>query len=624
MLCLPAGAAPVDSRHLADLSLEELADIRVTSVSKRSELLADAPASIFVITAEDIRRYGATSLPEALRLAPNLQVARVDARNYAITARGFNSPFENKLLVLIDGRTVYSPLFSGVYWDAQDVVLEDVDRIEVISGPGSTLWGVNAVNGVINVITRPAGDTRGGLVSLSASKDERQAAVRHGGDMANGGHYRVYGKLAQDDDTRRADGGTSLTGWRRRQAGFRSDWRSGGDDLTVHGDAYDGRLHQQGTADIAIAGANLVGSLKRRLGQDSDLSLQAYWDYTERNQPNAFFEHLHTLDLEAQHALRLGQRHNLTWGGGYRLAVDAVQNDRAFAFLPGRRNLQWSNVFAQDEIAVRPDLRLTAGLKLEHNSYTGLEVLPTLRLAYKPAEHHLLWGAASRSVRAPSRIDRDFYSPTTPLVVNGSPRFVVAGGPNFQSEVAKVLELGYRGQPLPSVLVSATVFTAHYDRLRTLERTASGFDATFGNNAEGRSTGLEAWGSWQATQAWRLSAGLVTQRITTSLKPGSTDASGATGLATNDPSNYWTLRSSYDISADKEVELSVRHSGALGMPAVPAYTSTDLRFAWRLRRDLELSALVQNLFDHDHAEFGSLPARSVFERSVFLKLVWRY
>jgi iron complex outermembrane receptor protein len=620
---MPVHAALSEAHDLSELSLEELANIRVTSVSKRSESLADAPASIFVITGDDIRRSGATTLPEAMRLAPNLQVARLDARNYAITARGFNSPFANKLLVLVDGRTVYTPLFSGVFWDAQDVVLEDVERIEVISGPGATLWGANAVNGVINVITRSAAGTRGGLVAAGASEHERNGVLRYGGALENGGHYRVYGKYIQNDDTSSENGTPTLTGWHRRQAGFRSDWGNEADGATLHGDAYEGRLQQQGTTDIRIAGANLVGRLNRNLADGSDIRLQAYWDYTERNQPGAFVEHLHTLDLDFQHSLKMATIHNVTWGAGYRLALDSVRNDRAFGFLPGSLNMHWGSLFVQDEIELKRNLRLTAGVKLEDNNYTGTEVLPTLRLAYKPADHHLIWGSASRSARAPSRIDRDLYSPSAPLMINGVPRFIVAGGPNFESEVAKVYEVGYRVQPVPTVSYSVTAFYGYYDRLRTLERNGTGFDSTFGNGAEGRTRGIETWGSWQAAPSWRLSSGFVAQNINTSLKPGSTDISGATGLATSDPSHYWMLRSSYDISEDKELDVTVRRVGALRAPAVPAYTTMDVRVGWQVRQDLELSVVGQNLLDKSHPEFGAAPARSVFERSVFLKLLWR-
>ncbi|MBK4736738.1 TonB-dependent receptor [Noviherbaspirillum sp. DKR-6] len=622
-LLLAAFCAHAHGAELADLSLEELANIEVTSVSKRAQPLSDAPASIYVITNNDIRRSGATSLPEALRLAPNLQIAQVDARNYAITARGFNSPFENKLLVLIDGRTVYTPLFSGVFWDVQSVMLEDVERIEVVSGPGATLWGANAVNGVINIITRSAADTQGALASVGGSKFSRSGAARYGGELSNGGHYRVYGKADSNEDLRNEAGGQSLTGWHRKQAGFRADWGNPGSGYTIQGDAYDGALHQARTADIQVSGANLIGRINRILDGGSKLNLQAYWDHTERNQPLAFAERLDTFDLQAQHALQLGSAQQLVWGGGYRLARDRVDNGVAFGFLPGDLNMNWANIFAQDEIALSDKLKLTGGLKLERNNYTGVETLPTLRLAYKPNPTSLAWSALSRSVRAPSRIDRDLFSPTNPKTVNGVPQYAIAGGPNFASEVADVLEVGYRAQPLATLSYSVTAFYSQYRRLRTTEPNPVGAGLVFENRARGRNSGVEMWGNWQALPRWRLSAGLVVQRVETELDADSRDQTGTTGLATSDPSNFWQLRSSIDIAEGKELDVMMRHVGALSSPALPAYTAIDMRYGWKLRRDLELSLLGQNLFDAKHAEFGAAPGRALYERALYVKLVWR-
>jgi iron complex outermembrane receptor protein len=549
-------------------------------------------------------------------------VARVDARNYAVTARGFNNPFENKLLVLIDGRTVYSPLFSGVYWDVQDVVMEDVDRIEVISGPGATMWGANAVNGVINIITKTAAATQGTLLSATAGKDERNGAVRYGGTLGNGGHYRVYAKYAANDDLRNEKGATVLTGWHREQAGFRTDWGDERRNVTVQGDVVDGRLHQQGTADIKVRGANLLGRVNQSFEGGSTATLQMYWDHTERNQPLAFVEHLDTLDLQLQHSVGLGDNHRLVWGGGYRLGHDRVQNGAAFGFLPGTMNLHWANLFAQDEMALRDDLRLTAGLKFEDNNYTGVEMLPTLRLAWNPKPATLVWASLARSVRAPSRIDHDFYSPTVPAVVNGVPQYAIAGGPDFESEVANVFELGYRAQPTATLSYSVTAFVGRYDKLRTLEPNQKGSGSVFRNFANGHTRGIETWLTWQAGKSWRLSGGGVVQRIDTATEAVSRDLSATTGLATSDPSHHWMLRSSWDVAAGQELDLTLRHVGALARPAVPAYTAVDLRYGWRMSKELELALIGQNLFDPRHAEYGAAPGRHSYERGVLLKLVW--
>jgi iron complex outermembrane recepter protein len=603
-----------------DLQLEDLANIKVTSVSRRPELLSDAPSAVFVITGEDIRRAGALTLPEALRLAPNLQMARVDARNYAVTARGFNNPFENKLLVLIDGRVVYSPLFSGVYWDAQDVVLEDVDRIEVISGPGGTMWGANAVNGVINVITKRADQTQGTMAALAGSRDEANGTVRYGG-LGAGGSYRMYAKSAQQDDLRRVNGSSDSFGLRRHQAGFRADWGSALEQTTLQGDAYHGDLHQAGTRDIVTGGANLLGRMTRQTAGGSEWSVQAYWDYTERNQPNAFIEHLNTLDLQLQQSMQAGVQ-TLMWGAGYREAFDRVGiAGQSFAFLPGSLHMSWANIFVQDEVALRDDLRLTVGLKAERNSYTGAELLPTLRLAWKAAPDRMVWAAVSRAVRAPSRIDRDFYSPVSPPLVNGVPHYTIGGGPEFQSETARDAELGYRAQASATLSYSATLFASHYDGLRTGQVDKDGV-VRFHNGGYGLTRGLEAWATWQPLSNWRLSAGGVAQRIATGYAPGVVDILSKSGLATSDPSNHWMLRSSLDLAPGHELDLTVQHSGALATPYVPSYTTLDARYGWRIGHNLDLSLIGENLLGHAHGEYGSATTRDEFGRRFALKLVW--
>ncbi len=617
-----AYAGEADPLALADLSLEALSNTKVTSVSKRSESLADAAASVFVISGESIRRSGAATLPEVLRLAPNLQVARVDARNYAVTARGFNSAFENKLLVLIDGRSVYTPLFSGVFWDAQDVVLEDIDRIEVISGPGATLWGANAVNGVINIITKPAGATQGTLAAISGERDQQVATLRHGGRMG-GARFRAYAKALTLDDLTRANGTPNLTGMRRAQVGMRADWEAPTGSTTLQADAYQGALHQAGTADITIAGANVLARKIMRLTGGTEVSAQAYWDFTERNQPNAFIEHLNTVEVQLQAASMVDSHHRLVIGGGYRRAMDRLVNGPAFGFLPGNLDMHWGNLFVQDEIDLSNSVRLIAGAKFEHNNYTGWEFLPTVRLAYKPSASSLVWGAASRTVRAPSRIDRDFYSPTNPPIVDGVPRFAIAGGPRFDSEVAAVAELGYRISVLPTMAYSVTAFVSDYERLRTLEPNPAGAGSVFSNLATGRTKGIEMWGEWRITPHLRLAGGAVVQQVRTLLEPGSKDASGTSGLATSDPSNYSNLRLSYDIAANHSIDLLLRHHGNLARPVVPAYTSADINYLWRIDRALDLAVTGRNLLDARHPEFGGPATRPEFARTLGFKLIWR-
>lgn len=621
-LTLCCAAAHADDQDLPSLSLEQLSDVVVTSVSRQEERLASAAASIYIISAADIARNGILTLPEALRLAPNLQVARVDARNYAITARGFNTPFQNKLLVLIDGRSVYSPLFSGVYWDAQDVLLSDIERIEVISGPGATIYGANAVNGVINIITKSSKDSQGGFVAAAGGDDVRTGGMRYGGRIPNG-HYRLYAKAIEVDDTLTAAGVDTNTGFRRQQAGFRADWDLGEVGLRVSGDAYEGHLGQTGTRDIAISGANLTAALDTRLAGGSDLHLALILDHTERNQPNAFFERLDTVDLSLQHNVRLGERHRLSWGGGYRSAKDRVANGPILGFLPGELRLNWTNLFAQDEMTLSPTLKATVGVKFERNHYTGLEHLPNVRLAWTPGTRHLVWGSLARSVRAPSRIDRDLYAPTVPAVVNGVPQYAIAGGPEFVSEVVKVAELGYRSQMTDTFSYSVTLYRGDYDRLRTLEPRAQG-GSVFRNLGQGDSKGIEAWWRWQPLSNWRLSGGVVVQDVDLAFKPESRDASASTNLANNDARRQWFLRSYFDLSDAHKIDFSLRYNSGLPNPAVRAYTELDAQWTWSVSPRLDVALVGKNLLHSSHAEFGLAQGASLYERSAMLKLVHRF
>lgn len=602
-----AASAAAQPASLADLSLEELANLEVTSVSRRPERLADAPASIFVITSDDIRRSGATSLPEALRLAPSLHVARVDARQYAISARGFNSTAANKLLVLIDGRAVYTPLFSGVFWDAQDTLLEDIERIEVISGPAGTLWGANAVNGVINVITKHATDTRGTLAYAGGGNEESGLGARRGLSLDNGGGLRVYGKGFSRDSTVRASGADVPDQWHSGQAGFRADWGAGTDSYTLQGDAYQGKAEQDLPGDVRISGGNLLARWQRQLAGSDRVQVQAYFDNTHREIPGRFAERLDIYDIEFQHALAMGRDHLLAWGGGHRMARDRVTNTAVLAFLPAKRDLNWTNVFVQDEYRWSDALRLTAGVKAEHNPYTGSELLPSARLAWRLDESRLLWAAASRAVRAPSRIDREFLAPG---------RF--AASPDFRSEISKVFEIGYRSQASARASYSVTAFHSLHEHLRSLEPGSP--EVVIVNGMEGESTGLEAWGKLQVTPRWRLSAGGTLLDQDLRLEP---DSGTGVSVAGNDPKRQFSLRSSHELGAGREFDLLVRYVSALPDPAVPSYTAFDARYAWRPRAGLELSVSVQNLFDDRHPEFGDPDDRSEIERSVFVRVTWQ-
>jgi iron complex outermembrane receptor protein len=582
----------IAARALVDLSLEELTSIVVSSVSRREEPLASAPSSIYVIGADDIRRSGATSIAEALRLAPNLQVARTGAEGYAITARGFNNPLANKLLVLIDGRTVYTPLFSGVFWEVQDTLIEDIERIEVISGPGGTLWGANAVNGVVNVITKSAARTQGTLGAAGAGSDESLLALRHGGQF-DGGHYRIYAKGLRRENASRLDGTSLPDGSDRLQAGFRTDWTSRGDAYTVQGDLYGIQSEQPQT----LEGANLLARWQR-----GDLRVQAYYDRTRRRA-----QALDTLDLEAAYATRLGS-HRILWGGGMRQHRDRIDNASlaGIALLPADRRLTVSNVFVHDEIALRENLAATLGLKLERNSYTGWEALPSARLGWNATRSDFLWAAWSRAVRTPARIDRELFLP-------GAPPFLLAGGPQFESETSDVYELGYRAQPASSLSFSATAFYHDHQDLRSIAPGAAG--ATVENDREGHTKGIEMWGAWRASGRLRLSAGYTHLDTRLRVRPGEVDLQPVADIG-SDPNEWWNFRAALDLGEAWELDLMVRHYGAIANRDVPAYTASDVRLGWRYSRRVELSLLLLNLFDEGHLEWN--PAAEL-RRSVFLK-----
>lgn len=622
--CLANAAPPAD---IADLSIEELANIQITSVSKKPEALAGAAASVFVITADDIRRSGADSLAEALRLAPNLQVGRVSNGGYAISARGLNgsgNSAPNKLQVMIDGRSVYAPLFSGVFWDAQDLMLEDVERIEVISGPGGTLWGLNAVNGVINITTRNARDTGGSLAVLSAGERGHEAGFRQGGAMA-GGAWRVYGKYLDQRRGELADGNPLKDARHQAQAGMRADWERGDHRFSVNGGAYRGRSEQPepgavqtGAAvtlePVETSGVNLTGRWTYLLGSGGNVSLQAYADHTRRSALPSFAESLDIVDLQFQHSMAPMGPHTLVWGANYRHTWDEVRNTDYLAFLPPKTTQSWSSLFAQDEVGLSDALRLIVGARIERNPYTGAEFLPTLRLAWTPAPAHTLWASASRTVRAPSRLDADAFIP-------GKPPYLLRGGPAIRSEIAKVLELGYRGQPLPRLSYSMTAFYNDYDHLRTQEIDPGFTFVTFGNLLEGTAHGLELWGNYQARPAWRLSAGLLALHESLRLKPGSNDLA-APGISGKNPSHTAQLRSAFALSDDKQFDIAIRKVGALSNPEVPGYTAIDARFGWEIKRGLELSVSGQNL-NGSHGEYGPAATRMEVGRSLGVKLVWQ-
>jgi iron complex outermembrane receptor protein len=611
-----APASP--TRSLKSLSVDDLVNLEVTSVSRRGERIFDAAASIYVISAEDIRRSGVTTLPEALRLAPNLNVARLDPVEFAISARGFNNAVGNKLLVLIDGRTVYTPLFSGVFWDQQDIPLDDIERIEVISGPGATLWGANAVNGVINVITKPSTETQGGLLSTSVGSTDRDVVMRWG-DTIKSASYRAYAKFSGWDRMNRANGTTGLNEWSRGQVGGRADWGGARSTLTVQGDAYTGASEDRGHLGtfaiprIEVGGANVLTRWARQLAGDSSMQVQAYFDHATRDDFVLFRPEANLFDVEFQHSMPV-QRHRVLWGGGYRRSQDEIGAAIASRFIPDSRALNWENVFVHGELRLTERVGATLGTKLENNDYTGLEHLPSVRLTWRALESYFLWSGYSRAVRAPARYDREVFFPM-------EPPFLVIGGPNFQSEVADVLEVGHRGQPTQTVGYSITGFAHVWDKLRS----GTAVPVQMENKIEGTVYGVEMWGTYQPLPFWTWSAGasFLSERLR--LEPGSGDPVGVNNpTLRNDPDYLWMLRSGLDLPANFEADVSVRAVAALPSPVVPAYTEMDVRLGWRPLQKIQLAINGRDLLHDTHPEFGDIATRSQIRRRVSCEMRWLF
>ncbi|MDE3083994.1 MAG: TonB-dependent receptor [Verrucomicrobiota bacterium] len=607
--------------QLKKLTLEELMNVKVTSVSRMPEKLFETASPIQVITQDDIRRSGAASLPEALRLASNLEVAQVDSRQWAISARGFNNTLANKMLVLIDGRTVYTPLDAGVFWDVQDTLLEDIDQIEVISGPGATQWGANAVNGVINIVTKSAKDTQGGLLFGGGGTEERGfGGARYGGTLAPNVYYRVYGKYFDRDNSVRPSGQDTIDNWHMGQGGFRIDSENFPDSLlTLQGDIYDGQAAQPTASAIRLSGGNTLGRWTRTLSADSDFTLQLYYDHTHRVIPGTFAEDLNTYDLDFQYRFPVAERHDIVCGFGYRLLDDNVGNTPALAFLPAAVGRQLFSAFAQDKIAIIENrLYLTLGSKIEHNDYTGFEYEPSARVAWSPAGGRMVWGAISRAIRAPSRIDREAFIPS-------APPFLLAGGSNFQSEKLMAYELGYRVQPQPRLAFSLATFYNDYDDLRSLEEVnpPASFPVVIGNGFRARSYGAELVADYRVTSTWHLRAGYDELRIHVSPKPGTTDQSSGRSEA-QDPNHQFSLRSFWDLPDHFQMDAMARYVGPIANQNVPGYSELDLRVGWQPTPAWEFSVVGQNLLHSHHAEFGSATSRSEIERSVSGKATWRF
>ncbi len=623
VLCAPLRVAAQDASALKRLALEDLMDVDVTSVSRRAEPISDAAAAIDVITSDQIRRSGATTLAEVLRLATGLAVARVDTTTWAISARGFNSTAANKLLVLIDGRSVYTPLFSGVFWDVQDTLLADVDRIEVIRGPGGILWGANAVNGVINVITKAASRTQGGRVELASGNEEPGlATIRYGDELGSSAQYRAYGKFNYQDPQRTASGESGGDPLRRVQVGGRIDWkRSDATEVAIIGDANVGSMGRVDRPPTDVVDGNITARVRHVTSPGAELQVQAYYDRTFRSMPGLLEEHRGTWDLDVQYRARVSSRHMLLAGGTYRLTRDRTSVPPAgssappiaVVFVPASRNSPLVALFAQDEIALVPQrLTLTVGARGEHNDYTGFEFQPTVRARWIPRPRHVVWGAVSRAVRTPTRLDADVRTVTASGRV-----LLIGGGEDFVSESVVAYEAGYRVQPVSILSLDLAAYHNDYDRLRSQE---PGPPNVLANGLRGQTSGLETQVTVRPTgwMRWEGSWTLFDKQL--ELRPGSADITRGADEG-NDPQHQLGLRSSINLPRRTELEGFLRHVGALTTPAVPAYTELDLRAGWSVTDDVELALVGRNLLHASHPEFGPpTPQRVEIERSLYARL----
>mgnify|MGYP001584244380 CR=1 FL=1 len=643
------------SQDLSETSLEALMNTEVTSASRKQEKFITIASAIFVIRPEDIRRSAATNIPDLLRMVPGLEVAHIDANKWAISARGFNGRFANKLLVLIDGRAVYSPLFSGVYWDVQDVMLEDIERIEVIRGPGGTVWGANAVNGVINIITRAAKDTQGGLLSAGAGNHERGFAnVRYGGHAGSKGYYRIFLKYFNRGPFELPSGQDANDQWQLGRGGFRADWQlNPKDSLTLDASLYGGRaglavaqvvsfsppFEQTLAGQAHLGGGYVLARWRREVSKQSNLALQVYYDRSDRSDVS-LGETRHTVDLDFTHRVTWGGRHDLVWGLGFRYTTDQTRPKFFTAFDPASRHDNVGSGFVQDEIALfSKRLRLTLGSKFEHNELAGFEFQPSVRASWSFNPHHAVWGAISRAVRTPSRVDRNVRIILNAFPVPGGPPTVITifGDPAFRSEHLLAYELGYRLQPGQRISLDLAAF---YNRYTHLQATRS--DAPFlelepapphvvlplriTDRMRGETHGAELAGNLNLTHSWRFISGLTFLREHLHAGPGTTGSFSELNEGDN-PAWQIHLRSLVNLPKQLEWDTSLHLVGTLASQDTQRYARLDMRLGWRPTETLELSVVLQNLTDARHQEFNSTSQfvrSSLVRRGAYAKFTWSF
>ena len=647
---LAFGQTPID---LSQASLEDLLNLRVTSVNKKDQSLSRTGAAVYVITQEDIRRSGMTNIPDLLRMVPGVDVAQIDSHTWAISIRGFNYEFATKVLVLIDGRTVYSPLFSGVFWDAEDVPLEDIERIEVIRGPGGTVWGANAVNGVINIITKSSKQTQGGLmVAGTGNKLNADGLLQYGGTAGQSGTYRVFGRYFQENSSEPANGLQGDDGWHGSHGGFRTDWDlSPEDQLTVQGDFFGTSEAQPITTLIStqlpyvyafndkatVATEDILSRLNHTFSDGSEASLQVYYG-RDRHTDQGTTSILNTGDFDFQYHFHAGSRNDLVAGAGYRVSDEQFTNGYALGYTINHRRDNLFNVFVQDEIRITDAFAVTAGSKFEHNSYTGFEYEPSVQLVWTPTKHQTVWTSVSRAIRQPALYDvaLDYYAQTLPLPTGGFAVVEVFGGKTTAEKLLDY-EAGYRADVSKRVSVDLTLFASRYHNQQSTEPGAPYFAMTpgpphlvipyyFANLAYVKDYGVEFFAHWNVSRRWQVSPGYSYLDMNIQFDPASQDALDR-GFAGLSPKHQFQVRSNLSLPHHLEWDGSLYYVSELWSARIPAYERLDTRIGWRAGESVEFSVVGQNLLSPRRVEFGSpyfgaMP--TYVERSVFGKVTWRF
>jgi iron complex outermembrane receptor protein len=653
-----SGAQTPGQPDLSQVPLEDLMNIKVTSVSKTEQKMSQAAAAIFVITQGEIRRSGATNIPDLLRMVPGLEVSQINANDWAVSARGFNEQFENKLLVLIDGRAVYTPMIGGVNWDTQDVPLEDLDRIEVIRGPGATLWGANAVNGVINIVTKRAADMQGGLITAGGGTEgQALGTMQYGGTLRGNTSYRIFTKYLNHNSLPAVGGGSGGDEWHLLHGGFRADAKiSTKDSLTVQGDLYTG---EEGSAIIHIfsidppvtgkldtltnlSGGNILGRWSHTFSSRSDTTFQFYFDNYERTGPEAH-ETRNTVDFDFNHHMALGSRQDVIWGAGYRHTSDQTLGTLDQAFIPANKGVQLLAFFAQDAIAlVRDRVFLTVGTKVEDSYFNGYGIQPSVRLSWTPSNRLTLWTAVSRATRSPARADTgliaglaafpDPSGASTPVEVT------LNGQPEFVSEHVVAYEVGLRTQPIERVSVDVATFFNRYDHLETLEPAPGFFQPSpaparfvlpmvFQNLMYGTTEGGEASVHLKVTDRWTLSPGYAFLEMHLRTKPTSQDTSSVANYQGSSPQHQAQLRSHVELFHGLSWDVNGYFISELPIQQVPSYTRVDAQLTWKFAERGEFSVVGQNLLQDHHLEsmdISTLVNSSLIKRSAYAKFTWRF